>query len=192
MPKNVFLDLLHQGLEELVEPLLEWDGPDAMRNLWCRVSRVGGVMSARRAREEPGLARVKGYSYTEHGPEEDDSDSEDEDEIFDTTEEEKSTAWWRDEISGCPSSLEETVMCLIDSGFTPQNCPILRRKLEWVIKAHVKNFVKAYRINVPMSASGFIVPGKICFLIALFNFADRFYPRYTWHSGTWRNFLQTF
>ena len=102
VPKSVFLNLLHQGLEELVEPLLEWDGPDAMRNLWCRVCRVGGVMSARRAREEPGLARVKGYLYTEHGPEED--DSEDEDEIFDTTvtEEEKSSAWWRDEISGCP------------------------------------------------------------------------------------------
>lgn len=191
VPKSVFLNLLHQGLEELVEPLLEWDGPDAMRNLWCRVCRVGGVMSARRAREEPGLARVKGYSYTEHGPEED--DSEDEDEIFDTTvtEEEKSSAWWRDEISGCPSSLEETVMCLIDSGFTPKNCPILRSKLERVIKTHVKNFIKAYRINVPMSASAFIVPGKINGLIAfLFNFADRFYPRYTWHSGTWGNFLQ--
>jgi RNA-dependent RNA polymerase len=158
VPKKVFLDLLHQGLEELVEPLLEWDGPDAMRNLWGKVCRIGGVMSARRAREEPGLARVKGYSHSENGREED--NSEDEDEIPDTTEE-KSSAWWRDEISGCPSSLEETVMCLIDSGFTPQNCHILRRKLEWVIKGHVRNFIKAYRINVPMSASAFLIPGKI-------------------------------
>ena len=170
----VFLDLLHQGLKELVEPLLVWDGPDAMRNLWCNMCRLGGVMSARRAREEPGLARVKGYSYSEHGSEE--VGSEDEDDPFDTTEdsEEKSSAWWRDEISGCPSSLEETVMCLIDSGFTPQNCPILRSKLERVIKTHVKNYIKSYRINVPMSASAFIIPGKISGLIALFNFAEEF------------------
>lgn len=190
VPKTVFLDLLHQGLEELVEPLLDWDGPDAMRNLWCKMSRLGGVMSARRAREEPGLARVKGYSYSEHGREED--DSEDEDGFFDTTDEGnlKSSAWWRDEISGCPSSLEETVMCLIDSGFTPQTCPILRKKLERLIKTHVKNFIKAYRINVPMSATAFLIPGKISGLIALFNFTQGFCSRYTWHSGTWRNFLQ--
>lgn len=120
-------------------------------------------MAARRAREEPGFARVKGYSYSEHGSEEVESD--DEDDIFNTTEEEKSSAWWRDEISGCPSSLEETVMCLIDSGFTPQNCPILRTKLERVIKTHVRSHIKMYRIDVPMSASGFLIPGKINDLI---------------------------
>ena len=192
VPTSVFLDLLHQGLEELVNPLLEWDGPDAMRNLWCKMSRLGGVMSARRAREEPGLARVKGYSYSEHGR--DEEDTEDEDDVFDSdaTDEEKSSAWWRDEISGCPSSLEETIMCMIDSGFTPQNCPTLRCKLERVIKTHVKNFIKAYRISVPMSASAFLIPGKISGLIVLFNFNERFYSRYTWHSGTGRDFLQAF
>ena len=185
VPKKVFLDLLHQGLQELVDPLLEWDGPDAMRNLWCKLCRIGGVMPARRAREEPGLARVKGYAYSEPGRDED--DLEDEDDLFDTTDrdEEKSSAWWRDDISGCPASLEETVMCMIDSGFTPQNCPALRKKLERIIKNHVESFIKAYRISVPMSASAFLIPGKISGLIALFDFkfADRFYFRYTWHSG---------
>ena len=183
VPKKVFLDLLHQGLKAMVEPLLEWDGPDAMRNLWCNMCRLGGVMSARRAREDPGLARVKGYSNSEHGLDED--DSEDDDGLFDTTEEEKSSAWWRDEISGCPSSLEETIMCLIDSGFTPRDCPTLRTRLERIIKVHVKNYIKSYRIDVPMSASAFLIPGKISGLIVLFNFAEGFYPRYTWHSGTW-------
>ena len=168
VPKTVFLDLLRQGLKELIEPLLEWDGPDAMRNLWCNMCRLGGVMSARRAREEPGLARVKGYSYFEHGSDERDLEDEDEFDLFDSTEEEKSSAWWRDEISGCPSSLEETVMCLIDSGFTPQKCPTLRTKLERVIKTYVKNYIKSYKITVPMSASAFLIPGKIkqsyCFL----------------------------
>lgn len=177
MPKTVFLDLLHQGLKELVEPLLEWDGPDAMMNLWCNMRRIGGVMSARRAREEPGLARVKGYSYLEHGSEE--VDTEDEDDLFDTTEEEKSSAWWRDEISGCPSSLEETVMCLIDSGFTPRNCPILRIKLERVIKSHVKN-IKLYKISVPMSASAFLIPGKINGLIFFVQRCWRFLSQIHW------------
>jgi hypothetical protein len=146
-------------------------------------------MFARRAREEPGLARVKGYS--DHGSDEDDSELEDEDgfKLLETTEQ-QSSAWWRDEISGCPSSLEETVMCLIDSGFTPQNCPILRKKLETVIKGYVKHHIKSYRINVPMSASGFLIPGKIIGVVALCNFAEGFYPRYPWCPRTWRNFLQ--
>ena len=187
VPKTVFLDLLRQGLKELIEPLLEWNGPDAMRNLWCNMCRLGGVMSARRAREEPGLARVKGYSYLEHGSDERDLEEDEDDDVnlFDSTEEEKSSAWWRDEISGCPASLEESVMCLIDSGFTPQNCPTLRTKLERVIKTYVKNYIKLYRIIVPMSASGFLIPGKISGPIASFNFAKEFYRRYARHSETW-------
>ena len=62
MPKRVFLDLLRQGMNELVEPLLQWEGPDAMRNLWCNMRKLGGVMLARRAGEEAGRARVKGFS----------------------------------------------------------------------------------------------------------------------------------
>ena len=181
VPKTVFLDLLRQGLKELVEPLLEWEGPDAMRNLWCNMRRLGGVMSARRAREDAGLARVKGYSEYES----DEVEQEDEDgfKLLDVTEQKSSSAWWRDEISGCPSSLEETVMCLIDSGFTPQNCPVLRSKLEKVVKGYVKNYIKSYRIDVPMSASAFIIPGKIISAVAFFT-AGGFIPRYPWHSGT--------
>lgn len=165
VPKTVFLDLLRQGFKELIEPLLEWEGPDAMRNLWCHMRRCGGVMSARRAREDRGLARVKGYS--EYDSDSDENDDEDGFKLLDATEQ-RSSAWWRDEISGCPSSLEETAMCFIDSGFTPQNCPVLRSRLEKVIKGYVKNYVKKYRIHVPMSASAFIIPGKMD-VIALYN-----------------------
>jgi RNA-dependent RNA polymerase len=155
VPKKVFLDLVRQGIKELVEPLLEWEGPDAMRNLWCNMRKLGGVMSARRAREDAGRARVKGYSEYES----DEIELEDE-EFLDTTDLLKSSAWWVDEISGCPSSLEETVMCLIDSGFTPQNCPVLRSKLEIVVKGYVKHYIKSYRIDVPMSATAYLIPGK--------------------------------
>jgi hypothetical protein len=53
------------------------------------------------------------------------------------------------------------------------------------MKGYVKNFVNSYRINVPMSASAFLIPGKISGLFALFNFAEELYPRYTRHSRTW-------
>ena len=168
MPKTVFLGLLRQGMKELVEPLLEWEGPNAMRDLWCNMRRLGGVLSARRAREDAGRARVKGYS--EYESEEIELEDEDGFTILDTTDQQKSSAWWGDEISGCPSSLEETVMCLLDSGFTPKNCPVLRSKLEKVVKGYVKNYIKTYRIDVPMSALGYIIPGKYqyyCYLLML-------------------------
>ena len=145
-------------MKELVEPLLEWEGPDAMLNLWCNMRRRGGVMAARRAREDAGRARVKGYSELES--EEIELEDEDGFKLLDITDQQKSSAWWVDEISGCPSSLEETVMYLIDSGFTPQNCPVLRSKLEKAVKGYVKNYIKGYRIDVPMSASAYIIPGK--------------------------------
>ena len=73
--------------------------------------------------------------------------------------EQKSAAWWADPVSGCPSSLEETVMSLLDSGFMPQNLPFLREKLRQVIKGVIKKFVKNYRMEVPMSCSAWIIPG---------------------------------
>lgn len=50
-------------------------------------------------------------------------------------------------------------MYLLDSGFTPQNCAVLKEKLSKVIKTSIASYVKAYRIDVPMSLTAFIVPG---------------------------------
>ena len=156
VPKKVFLDLLENSLKELVEPLLDWDSPDAMMNLWCNVCRLGGVMAARRAREDVGRARVNGYS--ERDTEEIELEDEDGFTIDET--ENQSVAWWSDEISGCPSSLEETIMYMLDAGFTPRDSPVLRDKLHKFIKGRVNSYVKTYRIDVPMSATAFLVPGK--------------------------------
>lgn len=76
-----------------------------MFDLWISVARAGGVMAQRSARA--GLSRVKGYAEKSDPNELD----EDEDVLEPVPVEERSTAWWGDEISGCPSSLEETV-CL--------------------------------------------------------------------------------
>lgn len=158
VPKEAFTDLLRQGLTQLIEPLLDWDSGVAMRRLWCNVCRLGGVMAARQARENPGTARAKGFSERDK----DENELEDEDGLsdFDINEQaQRSSAWWGDEISGCPSSLEETIMYLIDSGFVPKECPVLRDKLHKFIKSRVKDYIKSYRIDVPLSASAFLIPG---------------------------------
>ena len=116
-------------------------------------------MAARRAREAKGQARVMGYS--ERDAEE--TEMEDEDALADFNLDEdvqRSSAWWGDEVSGCPSSLEECIMCMLDSNITPQDCPILREKLQLFVKCRVKEYIRNYRIEVPMSASAFLVPGE--------------------------------
>lgn len=169
--KQVFLNLLKQGLDELVQPLLEWESPEAMRALWSNIRRLGGVMAARRAREDAGLARVNGYLNRGN----DDSELEDDEGLPTDVSEQRSVAWWTDEISGCPSSLEETIIRLLDSGFTPQNCPVLRDKLHKFIKSRIQNYIKSYRIDVPMSASAFLVPGRLLYTSLLLGFADRIF-----------------
>jgi RNA-dependent RNA polymerase len=117
---RVFSKLLRQGLTELVESLAKWDDPV---ELWQTISRQGGVLSAQAAREAGG-ERAKGYGERQN----DDEEYQNENELQQTenTLKERSTAWWWDELSGCPSSLEETVMVLLDAGFSPTDCAVLR------------------------------------------------------------------
>ena len=157
VPATAFIKLIQDGLKALITPLVQWEGPDAMRDLWIAVARTGGVMSSRRAREEPWLARVRGYS--DRDVEDIDEDDEDRFQLLDDALQQRSSAWWGDQISGCPSGLEETVMYLLDAGFTPQNCAVLRDKLEKIVKGCVNNFVRGYRIDVPMSCISTLVPG---------------------------------
>ncbi len=70
-----------------------------------------------------------------------------------------SVAWWGDPTSGCPSTLEETCCYLLDSGFTPQQCYILSDKLKEVVRSAVNKYVLNYKISVPQSCEGFVIPG---------------------------------
>lgn len=148
------MELLKKGLNELVSPFLIWDGPHAMETLWFTTASAGGVMAARRAREDPALARVKGHSEREE------LEGDDEEGCQADALQGRSSAWWMDGVSGCPSVLEETVMGLLDSGFTPQGCPVLREKLHAVVKAAIKHYTRTYRLVVPMSVTAFLVPGS--------------------------------
>jgi len=161
VPHSAFDQLLRESLEGVVTPLLDWDGPDAMCRLWAAVAREGCVLGARAARQAAGMARVRGLRGFD--PDERDADDfgdDDENGISEAPPKQQSSAWWSDEVSGCPSSLEETVLVFLDSGFTPMKNPILAQKLRAVIKKAIKSHASKCRIVIPMSCAAFIVPGE--------------------------------
>jgi len=155
VPKEVFSSLLEEGVKDVITAFTTWSGPTAMFDLYATVDRAGGVTAARKARLDPGMARLKGYreNYNEAQEEED----EDELDQFDITE--SSVAWFPDEISGQPSSLEETVMYACASGFTPQSCPLMKEKLRQVFIKEMDKFSKTLRVDVKMACTAFILPG---------------------------------
>ncbi|KAJ6598976.1 RNA dependent RNA polymerase-domain-containing protein [Mycena vulgaris] len=158
VPSKAFTKLVEDAMVNLVTPLITWEGQDAMEMLWCAVARTGGVMSSRLARKELVLARVKGYSDRDTT-----GDLEHDGEEEETNGQATSTAWWVDEVSGCPSSLEETAMYLLDAGFTPENCSVLRSKLAIIVKGCVDRYIESYRIDLPvgMSAMAFLIPDEL-------------------------------
>ncbi|KAK0468272.1 RNA dependent RNA polymerase-domain-containing protein [Desarmillaria tabescens] len=153
VPASAFETLLQKGLEDnIVTPLMTWDGPNAMFDLWSTLCKRGGIMTARAARRETSMARVRGYGDRQT----EEFDDDDEDGIRQLNNE-RSTAWWSDERIN--TSLFQ-VMYLLDSGFTPKNCMVLKDKLHQVIKSAINNYVRSYRIDVPMSVTAFIVPDQ--------------------------------
>ncbi|KAI0053138.1 hypothetical protein FA95DRAFT_934567 [Auriscalpium vulgare] len=165
VPHEVFKNLLKLSLEETVEGLTNWDGDDGLRRLWAVVAKEGGVLAARMAREAAGTARVRGLRSYDR--EQNDSDGEEEDQegitiggerSAEKRTIERSAAWWGDEVSGCPSSLEETVCAMLDAGFEPESCPVLAAKHHEVAKKAVKSQASKCRIMIPMACSGIVVP----------------------------------
>jgi len=159
VPSSVFVHLLKSQVREVVEGLTTWEGPDAMYKLWTNVERAGAVLFSRRAREAAGEGRIRGFGDRNREGNEGDDDDADDEVAFDKDLGERSTAWWADQISGCPSTLEETVMVLLDSGFTPQDSPILRDKLKNVVISKINSTTSNYRYNVLRSATAFVIPG---------------------------------
>jgi RNA-dependent RNA polymerase len=98
VPHKNIIRLFHDGLEEHLAGLTNWDGPNAMLDLYCHVSRIGGVITARLAREAGGEARVRGYSQRE--AESADADEED------------------DVAQPDPMAQRSTRMCIDDNGAT--------------------------------------------------------------------------
>jgi RNA-dependent RNA polymerase len=127
---RVFEELMNDGLQGIATILTQWSGQYAMQNLWAAVAGVNGsVIRSRMSREAAGSSRILGFGSRDK----DDEEEEEEEEVIELAYA-RSKAWWADEISGCPSTLEETVMVLLDAGFEPQSCAILAMKLKEVFK----------------------------------------------------------
>ena len=69
------------------------------------------------------------------------------------------SAWWDDPVSRCPSSLEETVMHLLDSVFCHDTCPVLREKLKVVAIKTLNPVCNSYRMPVVMLCTVFVILG---------------------------------
>ena len=158
---GIFIDLFCQSMENIISPLLNWDGQDAMAKLWAAVAKEGNVMAARIARESVWTARARGVQL--YNQDDSTEDYKDDNSLS------HSVAWWADEISGCPSSLEETIMSFLDTGFHPVSNSALAEKLHIVARKAVKSCISKSRVTIPMSCSALIVPGMLfSFLLSYF------------------------
>jgi hypothetical protein len=151
---SIFIELLEQSIKDITLSFLSWDGSDAMAQLWATVFMEGNVMSGHIARKSSWTAKASGIkSYIDQDDANDDDEPNDDDSLL------HSIAWWGDEISGCPSSLKETVLAFLDTGFHPSTNSILATRLQEVAKTAVKSFLLKSRVKIPMSCSALIVPG---------------------------------
>ncbi|KAF5357710.1 hypothetical protein D9758_007515 [Tetrapyrgos nigripes] len=152
VPAQHFVDLSKQAMTDLVTSLTTWEGKDAMFNLWRSVERTECVVSARRSRESVTDGRLKGFMDLKEDDMKDDENADN-----DKTDQ-HSSAWWPDPVSGCPSSLAETVMTVLDAGFMPQGCPYLMDKLKQVLKYQINHLMNKFRFEIEQSATAFAVP----------------------------------
>lgn len=165
VPSSVFINMQNAYIAQGVDGMLLWakgpgrDTADDMFQTWSAVEKSEGVYFARQLRQVGGEARFRGFGERYNDAQQE--DDEEEPDVFDKAVHERSTAWWPDYISGCPSSLAETVMTLIDSGFTPQALPLLRDKLKQLVRTKIKHRCTHFKYDIAQSASAFVVPGAI-------------------------------
>lgn len=185
VPVAVLAGMMKLSMQERLGKLLVQDESlQSLRVLWDNISREGSVFSARLSRLHTSYARSMGLRYEDPGEDfEDDLDAVDG--VL-----EQSSAWWDDPISGQPSSLEETVMGLLASGFRPSESPILAVKLAEVNRKALKSCAQKFKIEVAHSCTAFIVPGKSCF--AIYCIVTNWHYRSLWCLGAWRSAYQEF
>ena len=143
-------NVLEASLRTSIAGLTKWDTPSDLLQLWTEIFTAGGVRNTRLARAMQGSARAKGVGPYDRS---DESDGEDEEQ------DNQSLAWWGDTTSGCPSTIHETALVMLDAGFTPQTQPFLAEKLKQIIEMSIRRYTTKLQIVAPMSASAFIVPG---------------------------------
>ncbi|KAJ3566178.1 hypothetical protein NP233_g7159 [Leucocoprinus birnbaumii] len=154
VPDEVLLSCVEKGLTEEIEPLLKWNHPHASLHLWSAINKSGAVSRSRLSRATAGISRALGL--TRRVWKEDD----DEEEVVDF-DEEKSADTGRNEYSGAPLGLHEAALELVQAGFLPSAFKPLRDKIENIVATAIKSYVENFRIHLPESLEGFVVPDPL-------------------------------
>ncbi|VDB86203.1 unnamed protein product [Peniophora sp. CBMAI 1063] len=173
VPASAFEDLMGTSLRAEAEPFTDWTRPHAMPLLWAAAARAGSVPSIRLRRILPdGTARAMGLagrldaerSYTASGGTVDtviETESQSDVVELDPT---FKVVVSGERGRGAPDNLHETVMELIQAGFTPQESGYLHGKVRFILKAVIEGYVSKYRILVPRSAEAYIVADPFGYL----------------------------
>jgi hypothetical protein len=86
IPANLLVELMEQGLEDEVAPLLDWDKQHASLFLYNAISKCGGVPGTRTQRVSYALNRVLGFSgrdwHDNDGRTDEDVDNDDDSEPY--------------------------------------------------------------------------------------------------------------
>lgn len=137
VPAIVFEQLGRNCIQQVVQDFATCSTPDAYR-LWTSVEDVEGIYSARRMRVTENRKRP----LRRKKDDEDDHDA---------------GAWFPDPHSGCPTSLGETAMELLDSGFLPDKCNYLKKRLWHVAKSKMHAVSSQFNFELEQSCSGLVV-----------------------------------
>ncbi|KAJ3730892.1 RNA dependent RNA polymerase-domain-containing protein [Lentinula guzmanii] len=156
-PVELFKELMKKGLEEMIEPLMQWDGQFAMPALWDAINKTGKVSHIRTARAGAGMARALGLAgrdYSKEGSTRSETGAMSP--IF------SSTVTGRNEFSGAPMGLHETAIELVQAGFHPARDSILWSTLQKVLEFTVQGAIDKCNIPLPegSSATAFVIPGE--------------------------------
>jgi hypothetical protein len=160
---GIFKTYINTDFADIQKAYTTIEGPEDLLGLRDHIDTKHGVMVERKTRESKGEARARGFifdhkhSSVDNGDELDGADPESS----------GSTAWWRDYISGLPSTLAETAIEALDSGFSPADCPVLNSKLLSIAKTEVHcplsathRYLTAIQINFQWKPPKFYF--KIC------------------------------
>ncbi|KAJ7045206.1 RNA dependent RNA polymerase-domain-containing protein [Mycena alexandri] len=145
IPGTVLVSLLVNGLEETVQPLLNW-APRAMSSLWRAINAAGNVSGSRLQRIAGSKSRVLGLRDRE-------PDQLDEGEVLVLDDDVTTSNRSNRNIGGGPLSLHEQAMELVQAGFHPAHCAYLNDKLRYIIKTEITSAVDKYRISLPESTA---------------------------------------
>ncbi|KAF9254988.1 hypothetical protein L218DRAFT_1009050 [Marasmius fiardii PR-910] len=145
---DTFAEILKTNLRASLKPLMEWgEGePTDMMRLWHVVDEVDNVSFKRQVRDYTTELRFRGLE-NDSRPKEGELD-----------EEEQGYSWCPDPSSGCPTSISETIVEMLSSGFNPQGCAFLRTKIFDLLKSLIRRKCSKHNWEIEQSAISFAVP----------------------------------